>query len=202
MNVTITLGPGYKRAKAMFDRAPKVLEDGLHNGLANALGIIADESSASVMHGRDGIQTRSGMLARSIHSYMDETNKLMGYVGPGGTNNVSRYSWLLGNQTKTIKPVKGKFLAIPIADNLTRAGVARYKSPLQIPDGFFFRSKTGGLFFGQENNKGKMKVFFVLKRSVKIEGKDVMMKAYKSHKKRIIDAVKNAVMAAIRGSNG
>jgi hypothetical protein len=130
---------------------------------------------------------------------MDESDKLKGYVGTGDNNNVSRYKWLLGIKTKTIKPKSGKYLAIPIADNLTRAGVARYKSPLQIPDGSFFRSKTGGLFFGRETDKGKLKTFFVLKHSVTIEGKDILRKVYKVYKKHVVGAIKAAVMDAIRG---
>jgi len=47
------------------------------------------------------------------------------------------------------QPVTAKYLTIPIADNLGARGNPKYDSPREVPDGFFFRSKRGGLFFGR-----------------------------------------------------
>jgi len=67
-------------------------------------------------------------------------------------------------------PKKGKFLTIPIGENLTGTGITRFSSPRQVEDGFFVKSK-GRLFFGRKQGKrGKFRPLFVLVKSVFVQG--------------------------------
>ncbi len=78
------------------------------------------------------LQRRSGNLARSINSRVEQVDKEMkGYVG---TNMVYGPPQEFG---ATIKPVRAKFLAIPRPEALTGTGVARF-TPRQRPDMFIY----------------------------------------------------------------
>jgi hypothetical protein len=71
----------------------------------------------------------------------------------------------------TIRPVNRKYLAIPIAGALGRRGIPKKSSPLDYPNGFFFKSSRGNLLFGQMVGKGKRKkleLLYSLRKSVKI----------------------------------
>jgi len=76
----------------------------------------------------------------------------------------------LSDEEKTITPKKGKFLTIPIGENLTGAGVARFSSPRQVPDGFFVKTKGRLLFGVKRGKKGKFRPLFVLVKSVFVQG--------------------------------
>ena len=77
----------------------------------------------------------------------------------------------MSDEQKTIVPKKSKFLAIPIGENLTGAGILRFTSPRQVSGGFFIKSKTGSLLFGYKRGKrGKFRALFVLVKSVLVQG--------------------------------
>lgn len=75
---------------------------------------------------------------------------------------------------KTITPKKAKFLTIPIGENLTPAGAARFSSPRQVPDGFFVRSNNQLLFGRKNGQRGKFRPLFVLVKSVTIEASEAL----------------------------
>jgi hypothetical protein len=90
---------------------------------------------------------------------------------------------------RRLRPKRGKYLAIPIGQNLTPAGVARYDSPQLVPGGFFRRSKSGKLLFGINDGVGNQSrigsktrktarfvPLFVMRESVTIKGKDALAK--------------------------
>jgi len=78
---------------------------------------------------------------------------LEGIVGVRPNSAVEKYKWLLSDESKTITPKRGKFLAIPIAENLTGAGVARFSSPRQVPDGFLLKQRAGSCSVSSEAKK-------------------------------------------------
>jgi len=91
-------------------------------------------------------------------------------VGVRENSAVDKYKWLLGDEQMTIRPKRAKFLTIPIGENLTSTGAARYSSPRQRPDGFFIES-NGQLLFGYKNGKrGRFRPLFVLVKSVFVQG--------------------------------
>ncbi len=97
--------------------------------------IIAGRISTSVRQGRFGLQVRTGALARSIAGVADEVDGQpairVGILKQGGA---AVYAGVqeLGTKGKepdspypTIRPKRGKALAIPVGPALTNAGVAR-----------------------------------------------------------------------------
>jgi hypothetical protein len=170
MQIVIDMGPKYKETlralSSMGDRIDSAVSEGLAAGVKLASARVAKEH----MSGQD-LASRTGNLRRAIDGWME--GNLDGVVGIREKSAVEKYKWILGSEQKTIRPTSGKFLAIPIADGLTPAGVARFKSPRDVPDGFFFKGKSGGLFFGKrrgKTDKSKLMVFFIFKKKVTITG--------------------------------
>lgn len=105
------------------------------------------------LSGRPGVKRRTGNLARSFKSRTFDSRLLGAIVldvqpeGPG-----SEYAHLqeFGD---TIRPKRAKNLWIPIAGNLTPAGVARITPTEAINRGGFFAK---GVFFGKALTKNKV----------------------------------------------
>jgi hypothetical protein len=148
------MGDDGKRLAAAISR-------GLHRGVVDAASKVASDYLSG-----QSLRSRTGNLRRAVQGWMDSDYD--GVVGVAAGSAVSKYAWLLGDGEKTIRPKNGKFLAIPIGDNLTGAGVARFTSPRQVPQGFFIR--TGGrLLFGIKNGKkGKFRALFAMTKEVTI----------------------------------
>jgi len=107
---------------------------------------------------------------------------------------VDRYKWILVTEQKTIRPKRAKFLAIPIAEGLTAAGVARFASPRDVPDGFFFTGKSGELFFGRKRGKrGKVRTLFVLKKAVTITGSGALLAGVFESADDITESIANEI---------
>ena len=98
--------------------------------------------------GERGIQARHGSsgLAASITYDVPGATQLV-----VGSNKVYAASMQFGPPGGWYRPKTGKYLAIPIADNVAgKRGDPKYDSPREVQDGFFFRGKSGGLFFGRD----------------------------------------------------
>jgi len=173
MLITLQLGPEMQQTiKALGDMGRSVaaaVDAGLKLGVEIAAGTVKKNFlSGQALH------RRTGNLARSIYGVL--TGPGEGMIGvPAGTG-VEAYQWLLGDEQKTITPTRGKFLAIPIGENLTGAGVARYTSPRQVEGGFFVKTKSGRLLFGYKNGKkGKFRPLFTLVTSVLVQGSGALL---------------------------
>lgn len=137
--------------------------EGLKKGVKIAAGkVVSDYLSGQAL------KRRTGRLAAEVDGWMEDD--LDGVVGVRSSSMVSKYAWLLGDEQKTIVPKRAKFLAIPIGEGVTPAGVPRFTSPRQVPDGFFVKTK-GRLLFGYKRGKrGKFRPLFVLVKSVFVQG--------------------------------
>lgn len=142
------------------------------------------------LSGRPGVKRRTGNLARSFKSRTFDSTLLGAIVldvqpeGPGAQYaNLQEFG-------DTIRPKRAKYLWIPIAGNLTPAGVARITPTEAINRGGFFAK---GVFFGRTITKGtkasgqtlggsgykgaqfkrgeKITPLFVLKKFVEVEGR-------------------------------
>lgn len=127
----------------------------------------------------------------------------------------------------TIRARGGGFLAIPIDDNLTPAGVPRWESPLnpEIVDGFFLQGKRTGTLFYVRRTRGKNKksqtefenleFLFALVKSVEIPGPQSKKRmksrlgmienafgsrARKTLRKRLVRGLRSAVADATGGT--
>ena len=189
---TIKTGSNYRKTVAKWRKAPGVFLAGAAKGLHEILIDVASDVGSDVA--AQG-HSKTGTLARSVHSYGDARDRLIGWVGLGNSTDAAKYGWQLTEETKTIT-AKKKFLSIPIADNLTGAGVARFSSPLQVPDGFFFTSKKGNLLFAQKDGDD-MNLLFAMKESVTVTGFGSLPRVVKASVGRITTHVHNTAVAAL-----
>ena len=116
----------------------------------------------------DILHRRTGNLARSLHSDVDESE---GKISSIVWIDKSTPYWRSHEFGATITPKKAKFLAIPSELIQTAAGVSRYQSPREIPDLHYaqLQGKNGKTYpvLGKPIN-GEFKVFFWLVTQVKI----------------------------------
>lgn len=95
-----------------------------------------------------------------------------------------------------IRPIRSKYLAIPIGKALTRAGVARF-SPRNFPGELhFIRSRKGNKLLVQFIGKGKrrrMEPMFVLKESVTIPARMNFRRTFQQNASRCLEEVRLAV---------
>lgn len=167
MRVTLQMAKGFDRTVDKLSSMGRDVIQACSKGLGTGVKIAAGHVSAEFLSGQ-ALKRRTGQLAKAIDGWLED--KLQGVVGvrPGAV--VDKYKWLLGDEQKTITPKNAKFLTIPIGEGLTPAGVARYRSPRDVPDGFFVRTK-GSLLFGYKKGKrGKFRPLFTLVKSVLVQG--------------------------------
>lgn len=120
------------------------------SGPLGRLGLYHQRKAQRILRsGERGIQARNPAgLAASItfaattHTLEIGTNKVYGASQQFGPR---------GGFYESSRP--GGYLAIPIGFNAAARDNAKYNSPRDVPDGFFFRSKDGGLFFGRATKR-------------------------------------------------
>jgi len=167
MIIQLELGPDFRRTVNELSAMGKSIHRAVSDGLAKGVKIASGSVATNYLSGQ-ALKRRTGQLAKSVDGWLD--SDFDGVVGVRDDAAVAKYKWLLTDEQRTIVPKNSKFLAIPIGENLTGAGVAKYSSPRQVEDGFFVR--TGGkLLFGRRNGKrGKFRALFVLVKSVFVQG--------------------------------
>lgn len=167
MMIQLEMGPGFQQAAAELGSMGRHLLEATTEGLKKGVKLAAGKVASDYLSGQS-LKARTGALRRAVDGWM--AGDFEGVVGVPDSSTVSKYAWLLGDEEKTIVPKNAKFLTIPIGENLTGAGVARFSSPRQVPDGFFVKTK-GKLLFGYKRGKrGKFRPLFVLVKSVFVQG--------------------------------
>jgi len=175
MIVKIELSPDTQRRMAEMSQMGRRISAAIRAGLERGTKAAAGHVSAEYLSGQ-ALKSRTGLLRKAVSAWMVADDQAM--VGVQDNAGVEKYKWLLGGERKTIRPMRGRFLAIPIGENLTAAGVARYNSPRDVPNGFFIHS-GGKLLFGHrlgKTAKAKFRPLFVLVSSVTIKGSDALAK--------------------------
>jgi len=167
MFIQLEMGPGYRQAVEELGLMGRAVTAACSQGLKQGVKIAAGKVISEYLSGQS-LKRRSGNLARAIDGWLE--GELEGVVGVKDDAGVAAYKWLLTDEQKTITPKKGKFLTIPIGENLTGSGVARFSSPRQVPDGFFVQTKGRLLFGYKKGKKGKFRALFVLVKSVFVQG--------------------------------
>ncbi len=167
MMIQLQMGPNFVKAVDELSSMGTAVIEACSEGLAVGVKTAASNVSKNYLSGQS-LKRRTGALARAVDGWL--AGPLDGVVGVRPNAAVDKYKWLLTDESRTITPKKAKFLTIPIGEGLTGAGVARYKSPRDVPGGFFV--KTGGkLLFGYKKGKrGKFRPLFVLVKSVFVQG--------------------------------
>lgn len=190
MKMTLEMGPNYRNVirdlSGMGKAVLQACNDGLHKGVQYAAGHVI----TNYLTGQ-ALKRRTSNLARAVEGWME--GSLQAVVGIRDDAAVGKYAWLLGSDQHLIRPRNGKFLTIPIAENLTGSGVPRFTSPRQVEDGFFVN--TGGkLLFGRKNGKrGKFRPLFVLVKEVLVQGTDALYDGVTDKIDHIADGIGNEI---------
>ncbi len=189
MKLVIELGPNFERTvsdlSAMGQNVKRAASRGLRKGVKFAAASVARFHLSG-----QSLKSRTGNLRRAVDGWMD--SDIEGVVGVAAHSAVDNYKWILGGETKTITPKSGKFLAIPIGEGLTPSGVARYSSPRDVPNGFFFKGKSGGLFFGYRRGKtkrAKARALFIMVKSTTVKGSDALAKGVLDTQDKIAEMI-------------
>lgn len=146
VSVSIETAALERRLGALAEAA---LAAALGRGLAEAAGYLA--GAVVTVSERDGLAARTGSLRRSVGVWPapGAVDGLQLFVGIPEDAPAAKYAYLLGDEDIHIVPQGHPYLAIPIGENLTGAGVARFASPRQVP-GLVFRGLTAGIMVGEE----------------------------------------------------
>ena len=167
MLIQLEMGPGFagvvRDLGTMGKAVVKAAGVGLGKGVKRAAGLVVSDYLTG-----QALKSRSGNLRKAVQGWREAPLDAVVGVRPGRA--VDRYKWLLGDEPiPPIRPTKGKFLAIPIGEGLTGAGVAKYSSPRQVEGGFFVATKGRLLFGYKRGKKGKFRPLFSLVKSVLVQ---------------------------------
>jgi len=170
MMIQIEMGSGFTETILELQKAGPAVVDACSRGLEKAVVYTASYIVQNYLTGQ-ALKARSGLLRENLQGWMEAP--LDGVVGVHPNQGVDQYKWLLGDESKTIFPRKGKFLTIPIGEALTGAGVlkGKYSGGLRSIIGGFFVNTGGKLLFGiKQGKRGKFRALFVLVKSVFVQG--------------------------------
>ena len=167
MLIQLQLGPETQETIRTLGEMGRSVAAAVQEGLGIGAHVAAGNVSRNYLKGQ-ALKHRTGRLSAAVQGILTGPGEATIGV-PAGTA-VDKYQWLLGDEQKTITPTRGKFLAIPIGENLKGSGEAKYSSPRQVEGGFFVATK-GRLLFGYKNGKkGKFRPLFTLVTSVLVQG--------------------------------
>ncbi len=194
--IQIEKGAGFDLVVADLGAIGQRVLDATSEGLAVGVEDTAAHIQANYLTGQ-ALKRRSSMLANAVDGWLE--GKLDGVVGVREGSGVDTSKWLLGDEQKTIRPKRGKFLAIPIGEALTPSGVVKdkFRSPRLVDDGFFVKSK-GKLLFGYKVGKrGKFRPLFVMVKSVLVQGSGALYDGVMDKVDDIGRAVEDAIGEAV-----
>lgn len=203
VGVEIKLNPlVLARFAAAMRRTPERLAKEISVAFDQHAFIFEGYARARLFAGRPHLIGRTGRLAKTIgHVTAKNPTKINDVhvrIFAGGHDAIYGRIQEFGG---VIRPVRAKYLTIPIADNLTAGGVPRYKSARELfeqrgEDLVIFRSKAGNLLIGLIEGRdrgiqfegglatgktgGTLKLLWVLKKSVKIPARFGFVAAFKS----------------------
>jgi hypothetical protein len=148
------------------------------------------------MAARGLLQRRSGALARSSQATTPEKRGPEWITRVGyRKGEVSPYARMMERGGKIT--AKGGLLAIPVGEALTPAGAPRYRSPLDVPGGFWVRAKSGAIVFLKRTGQ-RVELLFVGKRSVTVPAPLLLERSARESRSEIARIVDREIAAAVR----
>lgn len=151
-----------------------------------------DTTAAAKLNATVGPKVRSGLLRSSIRSFVRRGPELVLQAGESGK---VRYA-AAQEYGAVIRPVRSRYLAIPLPAARTNTGVARYPGPRSVPGLFFIRSKAGNRLLVVKSAKG-ITPMFVLKDSVTIKKQPYLRPALDETAKSLRPALQAALATAV-----
>lgn len=182
--MTFSANVDTRRLRLAMRRAPGRLAAEMRKSF-DQHGFIFEGHVRSTLFGGDpGLTGHTGKLARSVGHTRPEGGKLGDlrmrvFVG-GGVAPYARIQEFGG----VVRPKRSKYLTVPLPDNLTAGGVARYKSARDLfgsrpKDTFIARSRAGNLVIGLREGDD-VKWLWLLRKSVRLKPRFGFRKAFRS----------------------
>lgn len=166
--------------------AGEKLDQALRSGLSTALDLGASGVVGKALE--RGVQSRSGTLLNEIRGRLEEGDEPGGFVGVPDESPARKYAGLL--TAGGIRPTTKKALTIPIAENLTGAGVARFASVAALeaafPSGVVRVKRLLGVSI-----EGEFTPFFLLSKHVR--GRDALEPGLDEAQPEMVGAVQDSV---------
>ncbi|MCE5186079.1 MAG: BNR repeat-containing protein [Planctomycetaceae bacterium] len=200
MQILFEIGPELQKTVSNLTDAAQQLHQAVNAGLEDGCKQIAAIGQSEFLSGQY-LKRRTGNLARALDGWM--AGDLEGVIGVRDQSAVDKYKWLLGDnpehQPLIIRPKTKKFLAIPIGENFTGAGVPRYNSPRDVPEDmkpFFLRGSDGQLFFAYRAGKTKrarIRLLFALVKEVEVYDTGALPDAVLDNLDKINDRINDQI---------
>ena len=170
--------------------------------LGGALERIAAACAAGLAAGagETAIEQRTGTLGSAVTSWQADQDPLERLIGVPEESPAAKYAYLLGADDVTIRPQGHKYLAIPIGENVTPAGVGGrlYGSPREIPaDLVAWVGRTVGV----RDAAGDYDPLFALVEEVTIFGRDVLEPTVSGRAIAMRDRIAEEIAAVLRGGS-
>lgn len=202
-----------------IERFPKVLEINARVGLKDAganFNRVFDKVFTAALEGpfrqnttRDRLANRTGALKGSFRQKVVRASggaaraanlDLRCTVGDATTKDYVRVQEFGAVGPNAIRPKRGKYLTIPMPDNLTPTGRVRVKSITSVGGSAVWFKKNGNLYAGRQFADGTLRVLFVLKKKVEIPPRLNFRTKWGSKKVRQFNEqrIEKAVQTALR----
>lgn len=141
-------------------------------------------------------QARSGTLRRSIRAVAERQGLRLTVGVEAGSERINYAR--LQEEGGTVRPVRGRFLVIPLPPALTGAGVPRYSGPRAAGDLRFvpIRGGQAGLLV---RTKGAGEALYLLVREARIPATRFLGRAMDDGAPRLRDEASAAVRATVEG---
>lgn len=199
----MTLNDHADRIAAVAARAQTIFRQETIRAGETALG-------AARLNATTRLSVRTGRLRGSMAMGVEQAGEVTTLTLSGGGPAV-RYARMhdIGSQAALGGPIlpKGRLLAVPFADGLTPAGVARYASPRDVPGGFWMSSKFNNPIFvryaakGRKGvKKGSLEILFIGLRSVVIKPTRFMSDPMATAAESLPVAIRARMTALMKGA--
>ncbi len=189
MKVEIT---GQKRVSQALTVTEKTIVESLRRSMMLLGFRLREQARAS--YRESGLHVRTGHLKGSISvgSVESDSETISVSVFAGQDLPYARAQ----EYGATIRPKRSSFLAIPIGEALTPAGVARFGPREITANGYSGSFVAHGVIFGT-NGRGHAEPLFALKRSVTIPARPFMRPALLKFRPIAMDAMRSAMQQVI-----
>lgn len=200
-----------RRLATALQQFPRQLASGYRQAMQNAASRWEGRMYRNI-GGGGSLRNRTGSLRRSLRtqvkgSTLEDLELRVASVGAPYAK-VQEFGTVgAGGKMPDIVPTRAKFLTVPLPDNLTPAGDARYKSAARLRatgQTFLVETKSGNLLIGlDKGDGGRTRWLWILKRSVAIPPRLGFFANWKvgqaEFRRELGIAAKNAVRSLARG---
>lgn len=164
-----------RAARAAFADAPRLFHRYIKRGYQEVGDAFVNSTHDrisrpwSFVNKTSRLSSRSGDLANSLTSQVKGRGADMRLSVTIGDSKTGKYVWT-HEKGATIRPVKGKWLTVPMPDNLTAGGVVRYPSARDLLDRGMTYRKGRAIFLRKGHRRtDNDPMLWALVKKVKIE---------------------------------